>query len=140
VEKHLSDIELEAYRSRSATPEQFLAINDHLNACDQCRREFDSPDKVKRTYEAFRKTLRHQAAWPEHLTFVQLEGFVDGTASADTIRQVLSHMAECPECRDEIRDLKGLKDRTVSQKGSKPSAVLRAEKATWWQEIGRAHV
>jgi hypothetical protein len=125
VKTHLSDVDIEAYRSRSATPDKLLAMNDHLFECDQCLRLCDSPDKVGRTYEAFRKFLETEARWKEHLDFEQLEGFVDGTTGADTTRQVLAHIADCAECRSGIRDLKAIRERIESHSGSKPLQAKR---------------
>jgi hypothetical protein len=133
VKMHLSELDIEAYRSRSAAPERLLAMNDHLFKCDQCLRMLDSPSAVARAYRAFRKFLSPEPRWQEHLDYEQLERFVDGTASADTTRQVLAHIADCAECRGSIRDLRELKERIESQAGTELLAVKRPGVSAWWQ-------
>jgi hypothetical protein len=137
VNRHLSNIEIEAYRSRSASPEQLLAINDHLFECDRCFRLFDSPDKVGRTYEAFKKIISPGAVrWHKHLDYDQLEGYVDGTLDADGRRFVLAHIEDCEECRSDIRDMAAIKERIKPQADSQPMPAKLDGPAALWQMPG----
>ena len=61
---------MEAYRNRTASPEQLLAINDHIFECDQCFRLVDSPEKVRAAYEAVNKYV---LLGVEHLDYDQVE-------------------------------------------------------------------
>ena len=106
--KHLSEIELEAYRRRTASPEELLAFNDHIFECDQCFRLVDSPEKLKAAYEAMTKDLE-AALLDEHLDYSQVEGYVDGTLDAQDRESVSNHIGDCPQCASLIQEIAALK-------------------------------
>ncbi len=57
MKEHLSDQEMEAYRRRTAPPEQMLAVSDHLGTCDECYRRFGSSAEIRLVYEFFNRDL-----------------------------------------------------------------------------------
>jgi hypothetical protein len=54
---HLSDEELNRYRSRMMTPGDLLAANDHLAVCDRCYARFGG-DYLQAAYDLARSSLR----------------------------------------------------------------------------------
>jgi len=99
---------MEAYRNRTASPEQLLAINDHIFECDQCFRLVDSPEKVQAAYEAVNKYV---LLGVEHLDYDQVEGYVDGTLDVEKRESVAVHIEDCKECAREVREIAELKAR-----------------------------
>ena len=99
---------MEAYRNRTASPEQLLAINDHIFECDQCFRLVDSPEKVRAAYEAVNKYV---LLGVEHLDYDQVEGYVDGTLDVEKRESVAVHIEDCKECAREVRVIAELKAR-----------------------------
>ena len=95
MKKHPTETEMEAYRNRTASPEQLLAINDHIFECDQCFRLVDSPEKDQAAYEAINKYL---LLGEEHLDYGQVAGYVDGTLDAEDRVSVSTHIEHCTGC------------------------------------------
>ena len=108
MKKHPTETEMEAYRNRTASPEQLLAINDHIFECDQCFRLVDSPEKVQAAYEAVNKYV---LLGVEHLDYDQVEGYVDGTLDVEKRESVAVHIEDCKECAREVREIAELKAR-----------------------------
>jgi hypothetical protein len=108
VKKHPTETEMDAYRNRTASPEQLLAINDHIFECDQCFRLVDSPEKVQAAYEAANKYV---LLGVEHLDYNQVEGYVDGTLDVEKRESVAVHIKDCKECAREVREIAELKAR-----------------------------
>jgi hypothetical protein len=54
---HLSDEELNRYRSRMMAPADLLAANDHLDVCDRCYARFDN-DYLQAAYDLAQASLR----------------------------------------------------------------------------------
>ena len=104
---------MEAYRNRTASPEQLLAINDHIFECDQCFRLVDSPEKVQAAYEAVNKYV---LLGVEHLDYDQVEGYVDGTLDVEKSESVAVHIEDCKECAREVREIAELKDKLAKEK------------------------
>lgn len=132
MKTHLSDEDVEAYRNKTASPERLVAMNDHIFECAQCFQLLDSPDRIGQAYEALREFFEPRPSWPEHLDYEQLESFVNGTAGAETTRLVTSHMAECQECREDIRDLKAMKDQIDAEADIQPETAKRRFAVGWW--------
>ena len=75
---------LERYRRRTAAPEELLPIDEHIATCDRC-------------YDAVRV---------DHLTYEQIEAWVDGRRDA----AMRDHLALCELCRNEMKDLAEMRE------------------------------
>ena len=116
MNRHLSGEEIEAYRTRSTSPEKFLEMNDHICSCDQCSRHFESPEKVRKAYDAILKELRVETThWPEHMAYEQLAGFVDDTLDQTDREAVSAHIEDCTECSSDIKEMRALKARIETE-------------------------
>ena len=73
-------------------------MNDHIFECDQCSRLFDSPGKVRATYEWCKKTLNEEELLgTEHLEYEQLVGYVDaGAPELRRLAVIEGRTAACP--------------------------------------------
>ena len=105
---------LDRYRRRTATPDELLATDAHLATCDECfhavRAEHDS--------------VELPSAGDKHLTYEELEAFVDGRADALDRELVTAHTAQCAQCAAELADVKATRD-ALAPRAPRPAAQLR---------------
>lgn len=108
MSEHLSQSQLAGYSGRTLDTEELLAVDGHLASCDVCHERLTG----------IRPAVAKLAASPSfqsgeglfHLDYDQhLEPYVDGTAN-DIDREIVeSHIAQCSQCADELRDLLAFK-------------------------------
>jgi len=106
---HPTPDQIDRYRTRSAAPDELLAVDRHLAECDRC---FSS---IRRNSADQRITLcRLSADESDHLTFEELERWVDGK-SAPVEREIIdAHTQSCNACRSELADLIRVRDAKAS--------------------------
>lgn len=98
---HLDEGQLDRYRRRVAAPDELLASDAHLATCDRCYAAVradaatidlpDAPDDV-------------------HVTYDELETFVDGRADGVDAERVALHTEQCTRCGAELADLAAMRD------------------------------
>src|SRR4051812_35841887 len=89
--QHPSRYELEKYAARGLQPAELIAVDDHLAACESCRRA------VAEQLPRGRFVLDDEDL---HLSYEELEALVPGGDH--------EHLRECPMCAAELRDLRSL--------------------------------
>lgn len=146
---HLSEEQIKRYRTRQIPPGELFVVDDHISLCTECRERLASASDLRL---AFLPTPSHSlagssdnastgvgshAAWlgevdPRHLTYEQIETFVDGKASESEGEAVRRHVEFCSVCAGEIRDLSAFKaelaapwDKTDADERGKSWAVFR---------------
>jgi Putative zinc-finger len=131
VRTHLSNTEIETYRSRTASPEQLLAVSDHILECAECQRRLESPARLRASYDEIGEDLKATLFYsPEHLDYGQLAGYVDGTLDAKSRESVSAHTDHCVECTSELREIAALKSLIEKEADSQPRRAKRDRLAT----------
>src|SRR5438874_2510936 len=102
--EHLSDEQLERYHGRGMSPEELLAADDHAARCEACRQRLEAGTSLDPMFAAVRDDLA-AAAEPEHLSYDQIEAYVEHRLDAADREVVESHMTLCDPCAAEVRDL-----------------------------------
>lgn len=105
-ETHLDEAALDRYRRRVAEPAELLAADAHLAVCDRC-------------FTAVRVDVESLQLERTHLSYEELEAFVDERASAIDRELVAVHTTQCDRCRRELSDLADARD---ALRPRKPSA------------------
>jgi anti-sigma factor RsiW len=97
---------LDRYRRRAAPAAEVLAVDAHIARCDRC-------------YEAVRAESDTIELPPDegdaHLTYAELEAFVDGRADALDRELIAAHAAACTRCSGELTDLAATRDSLVTR-------------------------
>ena len=103
--EHLSQSQLAGYTSRTLDADELLAVDRHLAWCDACHKRLTSPVANLALSPSFQSGEE-----PFHLDYDQnLEPYVDGKAN-ETDREIVdSHVEQCSQCADELRDLLAFK-------------------------------
>jgi predicted anti-sigma-YlaC factor YlaD len=106
MSEHLSDEQLESYARRAAPPTQMLALDEHLSACEGCRKKINDASSLQSAFRNLRTNLQTAArAAPEHLTFEFLEAYVKNRVDELNREIVESHVELCSHCAKELSDL-----------------------------------
>lgn len=105
--EHLSLDQVRAYVRGALHPSTLVATDDHLEACASCRAALARESDASFGAEAFGRALaaHEPRAESPHLAFDHLRGAVEGTLSAIDREWVDQHVALCPMCAEELRDL-----------------------------------
>ena len=106
--EHLSETQLENYRLRRAPDAEMAAAAEHLAGCAECRGTL-----LRRRAGALIAGLAEVR--PSHLTFEELEAYVDGRASAGERELVESHAEWCESCAGQLRMLERCAELTRSE-------------------------
>jgi anti-sigma factor RsiW len=121
---HPSPDALDRYRRGLLSPEELLAVDDHLAVCAICR-DAASRAAAAEGSPATPETLLGPVA-DGHPEFEELAAYIDGT-QVDLAREMTEmHLADCASCREEVADLRAFKERLPLRS---PSAIVAA--TTW---------
>ncbi len=122
--------DLEAYKRRKLDSKKLLAVDDHLAACDECRRVVASG--VTNTV-AWQRTL--DATRGEHIPYETIERYVNGELSPEERTDIIGHAEACSSCAREMEDLEAYA-RTFAHRpwrwwAAAAAAVLIAAMSFW---------
>lgn len=95
---HLSREQLVKYRNRALLPGELVAIDGHLGKCQDCRRELTD---VASSSFAFTSAIRE--AQSEHLSYEQMDAWVDNEMDQTERELVLSHIGLCKPCARQLK-------------------------------------
>jgi hypothetical protein len=105
MRQHLTETEVLRYQQRVSSAEELLQTDAHLAECAECR---------KRVTDAL------HAEHDTHLSYEQLERFVDTAASQEEQQAVASHVKICPACAGELADLQSFRTELAGSTKSSP--------------------
>lgn len=112
---HLSEEQIAHYKGRRLAPEELLSVDDHISECADCRQRIGSRADLQ---TAFDDKLAVGTAYPhpnmEHLSYEQIEAYVDGTISKADQASLRVHLQFCKTCSEELRDLDTFKAELTS--------------------------
>lgn len=97
---HPAAADLEAYKRRALPTKELLAVDDHLAACEECRRAVAAG--VTNT-KAWQRTV--EAVRGEHVPYFAIERYANGELSPDEREALSAHAGLCSSCAREIEDL-----------------------------------
>jgi anti-sigma factor RsiW len=99
--KHLDAAALDRYRRRVAPPAELLEADAHIASCSRCH------DAVRVDTDTIGLP---PPDGPEHVTYEELESFVDGQADPLDRELIAAHVAFCTICSEELEDLAALRE------------------------------
>jgi|SRR5579884_2655397 len=108
MSEHLSKEQIVRYRDRQIPAGELLKVDSHLSGCRDCREEISRSYGVEAAL-THRPSVRKKTT-DEHLSYGQLEAYIDGSmAVADSI-SLRNHTQSCPSCAEDLHDLESLRD------------------------------
>ena len=100
---HLTTQELEKFRSRTLDAQRLLLADRHLARCQACRRQFRAaapPPALPPIVE--------ECGEPLHPSYEQICAYLEAPSQSPAWQLVEAHIAVCPACALEVRDLREL--------------------------------
>ena len=133
---HLSTEEKGRYLERAMSPAELLAADDHLAACESCRRSLAEGAAPGASFATLLNSYLDGPA--AHLTYEQLAAYVDHESDELEGASIEGHLGTCSQCREEVRDLFAFKESLAASPVHAPAR--EAESASWssatlWQRI-----
>jgi hypothetical protein len=123
--EHLEDDDLQRFASGQLGAQALLAADDHLAVCRECRSRL-SP--IASRAPALARHLSQPMA-PAHLQYEQLEAYVDRTMNALDREICDTHLEDCADCAEDLRDLQSAAAPRIGTAPSRPNLV--------WQRAAR---
>jgi anti-sigma factor RsiW len=99
---HIDPDTLERFVAKTLTAREIAAVDEHLAQCRDCRQTavaLADPTATGRMWARLRTTVLH-------VSYEQLEAYVDNTLSAAGRQTVEAHLRACAGCARELEDLK----------------------------------
>jgi len=107
VQHHLSETEIQNYQLKKITPDQLLELDDHIQSCELCRnRVHQKQDDI--SYKWLRSELRTTGENSDHLSYDQLENYIDRRLDSVDLENVQSHLNICNECTTDVNELRSV--------------------------------
>src|SRR5687767_12170046 len=101
--EHVSQEQLRMMKAGTLGPEELIRFDRHIASCAACR---DAVRASATAAEISRRLSRALLGF-DHLSFSQLEGYLDGRLSKEERAAVNEHIETCSECNADITDLSG---------------------------------
>lgn len=99
--QHLSREQLERYRDRALPPGELSAVDAHLGLCADCRNVLAASAPTG-SVAALLAAIQESSS--EHITFEQMDAWVDDTIDA-TVRELVSaHIGHCAACARQLQN------------------------------------
>ncbi|MEO8043177.1 MAG: zf-HC2 domain-containing protein [Acidobacteriota bacterium] len=109
--EHVTEQDLRNFRANRLSRDRLTSIDDHLASCEMCRgRSIATLDTA--SVQRFEMAIRPS----DHLTYDQLEGYVDGRLSPNDSNVVRLHIGTCGECANELSAFRSLAPLTVTSR------------------------
>ncbi len=121
---HLSDQQQQAYLTKTMTPADLLAADEHLAACELCRLQLSEAGRLAAAFPLLTQEFSGLDATPgEHLTYAQLANYVDRKSASAERGMVEAHAVACGSCLERLESLVSLSEgnTTAPVAGSAPA-------------------
>jgi hypothetical protein len=96
---HPSHEQLMKYRDRGLPPAELLSVDAHLGTCPDCRRELSETANLSSS-NAMISAVRE--ARVDHLTYDQMDAWVEGELESSERELVMAHISLCPPCARQL--------------------------------------
>ena len=128
---HLSPEQKGLYLRRALPPAELLAADDHLAACEACRRALRQEAAADRALAAMLGSFLAPEKTAAHLTYEQLAAYVDHESVAAEREAVEGHLSVCAQCKEEARDLFAFKESMAASPAQAVEPRREAGRAKW---------
>lgn len=105
---HLSKDQIAKYRERSLASAELLDISEHLAGCEECRARIAAPLELASSVRILKAGLQADPA-SAHLSYEELEAYVDGTRTRRDQAAVKAHTRSCRSCAADLEELQALR-------------------------------
>ena len=112
MSEHISEQLIERYRLRALSPAELLDVDDHMAACEMCRRRLGDELRERATARSLRADL--SATGMTHLDYERLAAYVEGELDPIDREIADSHLKLCARCDSELNELRAFATRIAA--------------------------
>jgi hypothetical protein len=134
---HLTEKTIEFFLARKLKPNELVDATRHIAVCDACRQKLSEAKDILASARYLNRDLQLTIESHNHLSYEQLEAYVDESLKLSESEKVNRHLADCAVCAKEARELVLLRDNMSTYPNAAPSlrAVVAAQEGTFWQKL-----
>src|SRR5262249_36079022 len=132
--EHLTQKQVEDYSRNQVLATELLAVSDHLDECDLCRRRVEAGLNGDGTFFALRDdTFGEDGLSTAHLTCDQTAEYVDKNLSGEALQVVTDHLGSCEQCVLAVEDLRAFRNEIAPSldREFRPAGVAVATGTSW---------
>lgn len=119
---HLTQKQFEDYASQRLQPSELLAVSDHLDDCEACRRRIEATLNADGAFFAIHSDVGGGDQAPAHLTAAQLADYADDALAGEGLEVVTDHLSSCNHCVLSVADLRAFKNELSPEREYQPAA------------------
>ena len=109
--EHLSSKQVEDFSQQQMQASELLAVGDHLEICEACRRRVESAMNGDSTFFGLHaEAFAENGGLSAHLTPEQTADYVDKNLSGESLQMVSDHLSNCEQCVHAVEDLRAFRN------------------------------
>jgi anti-sigma factor RsiW len=112
MSEHFSEQLIERYRRRVLPPAELLDVDDHMAACELCRRRLGDEPRERAAARSVRADL--SAPGMTHLDYERLAAYAEGELDPIDREIADSHLKLCARCDSELDELRAFATRMAA--------------------------
>jgi Putative zinc-finger len=112
MSEHLSEQLIEQYRRRALSSAALLDVDDHMAACETCRRRLGDEPRERAAARSLRADL--SATGMTHLDYERMAAYVEGELDPIDREIADSHLKLCARCDSELNELRAFATRMAA--------------------------
>lgn len=130
--RHLTKTEIESYEMQSLSPNDLLALTDHLQVCEECRTRIieRTGSTAAVTAALLRSRLFSVSLAGECLSYEEKEAFVDEVPAEEFRIEIVAHLDSCQSCRHGVAEMMAVKSALENLPPIQP-----ATESVWWRQL-----
>lgn len=132
--EHLTQKQVEDYSRNNLTATELLAVSDHLDECDLCRRQVEAGLNGDGAFFALHdETFGEDGLSSAHLTVEQTGEYVDKNLSGEALQVVTDHLGSCEQCALAVEDLRAFRNEIAPalDREYRPAEIPVATGSSW---------
>lgn len=132
--EHLTQKQVEDYSRNQLLASDLLAVSDHLDECDLCRRRVEAGLNGDRTFFALHEeTFGEDGLSTAHLTSDQTADYVDKNLNGEAPQMAVDHIGSCEQCALAVEDLRAFRNEIAPSldREYRPAEVAAGSRSSW---------
>ena len=137
MSEHLTEKTIELFLARKLKPNELVDATRHIAVCDACRQKLSEKKDILTSVRYLNADLQSAIVSHNHLSYEQLEAYVDESLKHSEREKVNQHLADCNACAKEAREFAELRDNLSTYPNIAPSVITvnGAQEETFWKKL-----
>src|ERR1051325_1778182 len=122
----MTELEVKAFLRRELETPRLVQFADHIAECESCREKLAQHKDAVPAKSSIEQDLENLA---DHISEEDLQQYIAGKLDLVRIQAIDGHLIRCPQCKEEVRDLRSFAASAPSLIGlqaRRPNPLARA--------------